>query len=89
MTMIRKLVQAAISTLGPDEVEITMSTAALVRDGTGFGHMTEALLLVITLGLRRRLGRAPNKRVLSDEGGELPFEVRNVILGPLDFLFGT
>jgi len=24
MTMIRKLVQAAISTLGPDEVEITM-----------------------------------------------------------------
>jgi hypothetical protein len=61
MTMIRKLVQAAISTLGPDEVEITMSTAALVRDGTDFGHMTEALLLVITLGLRRRLGRAPKK----------------------------
>ena len=33
MTMIRKLVQAVISTLGPDEVEITMSTAALARDG--------------------------------------------------------
>jgi HK97 family phage prohead protease len=33
MTMIRKLVQATINTLGPDEVEITMSTAALARDG--------------------------------------------------------
>ena len=33
MSMIRKLISAQISTLGPDEVEVVMSTAALARDG--------------------------------------------------------
>jgi hypothetical protein len=28
-------------------------------------------------------------RFFGHEGGELPFEVRNVIIGPLDFLFGA
>ena len=33
MTMIRKLIRAQINTLGDDEVEVVMSTAALARDG--------------------------------------------------------